>query len=176
MITATVDDITIALHSIESGSDSRRQREQAAVATLLAELVGQDARLAHAPDGAPSVAGIAGVSVSHSRDIAAIAIAPFPGIGIDVEQPRPRQLRAVAGRVLRPDEINRFGPDGLLQAWTLKEAAFKAAGIPVADLREIHLHPDGTITLRDVEMEIVVSKPISAPAKAFLSVVKRKEL
>lgn len=175
MITTTVDGITIALRAIPSDSGSRRQREQAAVAAMLSMLANPEAILSHTPDGAPMADGFAGISVSHSRDVAAIAIAPFPGIGIDVEQPRPRQLMAVAERVLSPDEIERFGPDGLLQAWTLKEAAFKAAGIPIADLREIHLHPDGAITLRDVEMEIVVSHPISAPAEAFLSVVRRKD-
>ncbi len=62
----------------------------------------------------------------------------------------------------------------MLRAWTLKEATFKAAGLPdVADLREIKLPcgDHGEITLRDRRLEIVFSGPTDGGP--YMSVVRQ---
>jgi 4'-phosphopantetheinyl transferase len=92
-------------------------------------------------------------SVSHSGDVALIAIAP-PGcvVGIDVEEVRPRtlDLEKLAARTMSAGEIERWRatPDrerlaSFLQLWTAKEAYLKAIGVGVAtDLRAVTLPAD----------------------------------
>ena len=81
---------------------------------------------------------------------AALLLSREPGWGIDIEAARQEQLSRIAARVLDEDEISAYSHD-LVQAWTLK-AAFKAAGLPIADLREIHLGASGTITARGLRL------------------------
>ncbi len=101
---------------------------------------------------------------------------PRAGWGIDIEEARQEQLSRIAARVLDEDEISAYSHD-LVQAWTLKEAAFKAAGLPIADLREIHLGANGTITARGLRLSIVESRTVEAGAyRCRLSVVKASSL
>ncbi len=113
----------------------RREAEKAAVAALLARAL-PGAVLRHTADGAPVVDGGPFISVSHSRTHAALAVCPHAPVGIDVETPR-AQLARVAPRVLSEPEMAVYGasPEGLLQAWTLKEALYKAALTPGLDFR-----------------------------------------
>lgn len=83
-------------------------------------------------DGAPSPLSL---SLSHSGDWLAIALATVP-VGIDVELPRrPRDLDALARFAFSPEEVERL--HGLPEdarahafhvAWTLKEARGKRLG------------------------------------------------
>jgi 4'-phosphopantetheinyl transferase len=119
--------------------------------------------------GRPSLATIAGsndaapsFSLSHSGDVAVVAIAPEP-VGVDVERVRPRRyLDAVARRVLRDDEFARWAArpeadrlDAFLRVWTAKEAYLKLLGVGITRaLREVDVHdtqtwsawPDGCVT------------------------------
>lgn len=106
---------------------TRREAEVDAVARALSAIFGNGAILTHTPDGAPSVEGHddINISVSHSRTLAAVAVSERP-VGVDVEQFRP-QLERVAARFLSPreHEIALNIENGLLRAWTAKEAVFK---------------------------------------------------
>ena len=83
-------------------------------------------------DGQPSLLSL---SISHSSDFLAVALASVP-VGVDVELPRrPRDLRALARFTFSPEEVERL--DGLddagygasfHQLWTLKEARGKRSG------------------------------------------------
>lgn len=166
---------TVALAPIEPSGLPRREREREAVAALLAQAAGRPAEIAHTPEGAPitDVAGLH-ISVSHSQHTAALLWSDTPGYGIDVEENRAGQLERVAPRVLTAEELEVYGaiPDGLLMAWTLKEAAFKAAGLPdVADLREIALPLKGgkAIGVRGRRLHIVHS---GWQGVVYMSVVK----
>ena len=83
-------------------------------------------------DGAPSPLSL---SLSHSGDWLAIALATVP-VGIDVELPRrPRDLDALARFTFSPEEVERLRgvPDAeraqaFHVAWTLKEARGKRIG------------------------------------------------
>ena len=140
--------IDIYFAPIEGGEGSRREREERAVQVLVREVFGQQARRMHTASGAPYIAGAEGaankyISISHSRLTAALAVADSP-IGIDLEEDRPQLVR-VAPRVLSEEELEYYGgrPIGLLEAWTLKEALFKASrelyGGEMDFTRQLHL-------------------------------------
>lgn len=112
---------------------------RSAVDRLVARAAGPNVRIIHDPDGAPLLVGSPlNISISHSRHFAAVAVDPDRRIGIDIEEPRMEQLQRVISKFLTPDEIPEWS-DRLLQAWTCKEAVFKAAGIPTIGLASIRL-------------------------------------
>ena len=90
------------------------------------------------PQGKPALAGVPGwqFNVSHSRDLAAIAISRYDAVGIDLERIDPDFPRnEVAPDILAADEIRDLAllpvasqPDYFFQLWTLKEALLKSAG------------------------------------------------
>lgn len=86
------------------------------------------------------------ISITHSRDLVAVAVAPAGcHVGVDAENTgRDRQLRRVAPRFLSPDQLPLWGatPESLLRAWTIKEALYKAALISGLPLEVIPLPGD----------------------------------
>lgn len=174
-----LDGATIALCPIEGSTPgTRRERERRAIRQLADATIGADTEILHHADGSPYLSDTAAghISISHSRHVAALLISREPGWGIDIEEARQEQLSRIAARVLDEDEIRAYSHD-LVQAWTLKEAAFKAAGLPIADLREIHLGANGTITARGLRLSIVESRTVEAGAyRCRLSVVKTSPL
>lgn len=174
MITLLLSDILLTMAPIDRQGGSRRERERAAVAGLIASLFGPDARLGHTPLGAPYLVGGPHISVSHSAHYAAVAACTEAPIGIDIEEERPEQLERVAPRVMTPDELAAYS-GRLLQAWTIKEAAFKAAGKDIADLRAISILPPGKASVDGVEMTVVLSEAIPGDPKCHISVVKREK-
>jgi len=119
------------------------------IARLIAENIGPDVRLLHDADGAPLLNGSPlNISISHSRHFAAIALHPTSRIGIDIEEPRLEQLRRVIAKFLAPNERPLWS-DRLLEAWTCKEAVFKAAGLRNLPLGAIDLTRPGFATIAD---------------------------
>lgn len=159
----------VELYSVEiegcaaSGS-GRREREREAVGRLVREAFGPQAVLEHRADGSPIVAaaGESQISVSHSRRMAVLAVAPA-AVGVDIEEPREQLLR-VAGRFMTPEEQKVYSSPGLiLKAWTLKEAAFKT------------LRPDSPATRMKLPPEscpyvVVYSGPHPRLPETFLSI------
>lgn len=146
-----------------------------AVAQLLKEHVGPDARVIHDADGAPLLAGSSlHLSISHSHHFAAIALDPDVRIGIDIEEPRLEQLQHVISKFLAPEELPQW-QNRLLRAWTAKEATFKAAGTSGLTIGQIRLiaddiaqTPDGREFLLDFtetdRYTIATATPLSARA------------
>ncbi|MDE6396289.1 MAG: 4'-phosphopantetheinyl transferase superfamily protein [Muribaculaceae bacterium] len=133
---------------------SKTGAEREAVAEAVGRLFpDRELTMDHHPDGAPFIAGAPEifVSVSHSLTHAAVAIADGP-VGIDIEQPRP-QLEKVAPRFLSDRErtVADTVSDGLLRAWTAKEAVFKTMREQAVDFaRDIALSDDfATARFRD---------------------------
>lgn len=127
---------------IERGQ--RRAAETEAVRRLVAGVFGQDAVLAHTSAGAPFIEGFDGsISISHGCGAAILAVSRAAAIGIDIEGPR-HTLRRVASRFLSPSEFPVYATSDrlLLQAWTSKEAIFKAIGIASLTIGDIILPPD----------------------------------
>jgi phosphopantetheinyl transferase (holo-ACP synthase) len=141
-------DIDIWQTAIDTDStrDTRRARECRAVALLIRAAFGDTAQLEHHPSGAPFIIITSGntskvvtsISISHCSDTAMLAVArEGTAIGIDCELPR-RALRNVAPRILSEEELSAWSASDnlLLQAWTIKEAVYKAAaiqGLPFAE-------------------------------------------
>lgn len=132
------DSIEVYLAPVPEGEQPRHERERAAVGEMVRGLFGEEAVIAHDEWGAPCLEGRQeSISVSHSRTTAAIAIDRLGrAVGIDIEGERP-QLQRVAPRVLSETEMAAYGASlrTLARAWTLKEAAYKCAGIPGLDFR-----------------------------------------
>lgn len=159
----------VELYSVEiegcaaSGS-GRREREREAVGRLVREAFGPQAVLEHRADGSPIVAaaGESQISVSHSRRMAVLAVAPA-AVGVDIEEPREQLLR-VAGRFMTPEEQKVYSSPGLiLKAWTLKEAAFKTLR-PECPSTRMKLPPD------ECPYRIVYSGPHPRQPETFLSI------
>jgi len=141
------DTLSVYLAAIQDIDRSRRERERKTVAALARHALSDCGELCHLPSsGAPYVSNVeASISISHSRQTAALAVGlPGQSIGVDIESPR-EQLLNVASRVLSERELAIYGSDlhGLLAAWTLKEATYKAAGVPGLYFRRYILLPDG---------------------------------
>ena len=135
--THSFGDITLMITDVvRLDGDSRADAERRAVRRLVDHAFGCEAQIAHFPSGAPYIIGSRiSLSVSHSRSHAAIAFSASHTVGVDVEEQRP-QLARVASRVLSDDELREYSaPRLLLQAWTLKEALYKAALTPALDFR-----------------------------------------
>lgn len=107
-------------------------------------------------DGTPLPA----ISISHSRRIAVMALAPHgTRLGIDTETAdRSEQLTRLAPRFLADSQMGYWSsePAALFWAWTIKEAAYKAAGLEILPMRDIPLPlevplgdptPDSLITI-----------------------------
>ena len=112
-----------------------------ALRRVLAERTGRAAAALEfeaGPFGKPRLAGAprCTFSLSHSDDLALIALADAGEIGVDIERVRPLpDLDALALQCLAVDELQALEalpaadrPFGFLQAWTRKEACLKALG------------------------------------------------
>lgn len=122
----------------------RREAERRAVGRLLRHVFGDGVQLCHDEAGAPSVDIYPGhISISHTPRLAFLAVDPLHPIGIDAELWRDT-LPALAPRFMNQREMAVYGasPELLLRAWTTKEAAFKALGIPQLVVSDIILPDD----------------------------------
>jgi len=128
----------IEIHVVDAGEDARM-----AVLAMIRRYVGEDAVLEHDEYGAPVLSGGGNryISVSHSANFAAIALHPDRRIGVDVEEDRPEQLRRVKHKFLS-DRDAAMWDSRLLEAWTCKEAVYKAAEIALGS-GDVAVIPDG---------------------------------
>lgn len=149
--TQTTNGITIAFADIPEGSrNDRRQRERTTIEHMLAILLGSSVILRHTDDGAPFIDGAEHmhISISHSQTQAAVAISHNIPIGIDTETMRP-QLERVKDKYLSPAEQTEWNTLILkLTAWCIKEAAYKAYGIPGIDfVNDIKIDLNGNVNV-----------------------------
>ena len=94
-------------------------------------------------------------NLSHSGELALIAVADGLRLGIDVEKPRGRDPLRVANRYFSPTEVNAIraagdSADEFLRYWTAKEALAKGLGLglqaPWGEL-EVAAGDDGALSL-----------------------------
>lgn len=129
-----------------------RQGEREAVKDLVIDAFGTTALLDHRPDGAPFIIGSEKhISISHTAGVAVLAAADFP-VGVDIERTdRQKQLQRIKSRFMTDIDSG-----SLLQAWTLKEATFKAAGVGDPDLRH-YVVSANTVTINQMELSVLES-------------------
>lgn len=123
---------------------------RAALRSILARYVAiaaRDLQFAYGPRGKPSLplGSSLHFNLSHSEDLAVVAVSRVGRLGIDLERIRPHDddLESLAHTFLSPGELQRFRalpsgskPQALMECWTLKEAFLKALGTGFAQSSE----------------------------------------
>lgn len=142
---------------------SRAQEHDEAV-RLLCELLGRPVTVEHGPNGVPRLKELGGsVSISHCKAGVAVAFDAERTVGVDIETLRP-QLERVKTRFLSPRQLADVATlHQLLDAWTVKEALYKALLTPGIALADIDMHdPRYEITTLhprdDVALTLAVEK------------------
>lgn len=176
--------ISIAIAPVdEAPRAGRRQAECQAVARCLDILRSADPAIPQYEDiehdihGAPRLPDWQ-ISITHSRALAAVAIAKgVPPFGIDAEEWRPALLRVIP-RFLNPYESARastlYGPareKALLRFWTIKEAVYKAAATPLLPFTAIETSP--TMSHAFVSSATYALHLIPHPASAITLAIKQ---
>lgn len=151
--------------------DRRRfERARVALRVILAAYLDEEARrirFAFGTHGKPELAepsGEVGFNLSHSGDLALLAVAGRREVGVDVEAVRPVcDAEAIAERFFSPAEnaaLRQLPPQGRLDAffrcWTRKEAYLKALGEGLArplDGFDVSLEPDAPARLLKVHAD-----------------------
>lgn len=134
-----------ALAAVEGVKSARRRCELLATWALAASVFGPDVVIGHDPFGVPFIEGrMTHISISHCADCVVIAVNDKTVVGVDAEVWRPQLLR-VRERFLTPAEVVLpMSRAALLQAWTIKEAVYKAAMMPGLSFQDIHLPAAGS--------------------------------
>lgn len=115
--------------------ETMRSAERRVAAEMAVAIFGPGDKIIHDPSGAPGLAsGEASISVSHGAGMLVLAVdSSGRHVGVDIESPRPQLQRVVRRFVCASDSAGL----SLLQLWTAKEAAFKAACVPGLVISEI---------------------------------------
>lgn len=117
---------------VAPAGEDQRATAQELLLELAGQLVGGAVELHYESSGRPYVDGVA-VSISHSRELVAVAASLTGPVGVDIEDVYPREVSALAGRWFDPEELAWMAaqPDELtafLHLWSAKEAVGKALG------------------------------------------------
>jgi 4'-phosphopantetheinyl transferase len=150
----------------EFKSELRREQftvSRALARALLEQVTGEKAAsftLASDERGKPYCVDGPAVSISHSRDLVACAVADNGDIGIDVEFPgRRHDTEGIAARFFSADEAAWLATqpeDRFYMLWVLKEAWLKATGAGIAGgLDSLNCH----VTPPDIEVQASAAKP-----------------
>lgn len=136
-------------------SSMQRRREVLAVRALLHCIFGCNVGYGHNADGKPCLDNGFNVSVSHSKNIAAVIVSPHHRVAVDIEYVSERVER-VAGRLLRPDEHAGTLMEKLLH-WCTKETLYKLYSeehLSLADMRIFSIEggsDKGIVTSKNVQ-------------------------
>lgn len=166
---------------------ARRVAEGAAIKRLLREAFpeGKRPRIGHYSSGAPFLsdsdtdgntppAPLGGpwpsISISHCAAMVALATGPAGhNIGIDCETGnRRRQLSQIASRFLSPTQMEAWSQWPMsLWAWTIKEALYKAAGIPGLNLADIPLPHEIPVGNPTPDSTVLLPVPADTPPRLY---------
>lgn len=109
-----------------------RKREYLAIRALAVAMGIKPGRIGYLPSGKPFlIEDERSISLSHTKNYAALLVASDPRIGIDIEQ-RTERVNRVRHKFMHPSEEEALSAGsldettGLLMHWCAKEAVFKA--------------------------------------------------
>lgn len=152
-IEESADDLLSALEfkadylpSLSALHTEKRRQEWLASRVLLKELLGREVRIAYHSNGAPYLPDVSlHISISHTKDYAAVLLQSQPSAGIDIEYRSPRVLK-IRSRFMNEQE--EAGIDYAheieysLIHWCAKEALFKMIAQEGVDFcRHLHIEP-----------------------------------
>ena len=107
-------------------------REQFLATRKILELENSDYKITYDINGKPLLNSIYNISISHSHEIAAIAISDNSNIGLDV-QLKESKIFNIQNKFLNKSEKSNIGDDPtvdiLTMVWTSKESIYKAIGL-----------------------------------------------
>ncbi|MDB2366484.1 4'-phosphopantetheinyl transferase superfamily protein [Flavobacteriaceae bacterium] len=107
-------------------------KEQFLATRKILELENSDCIITYDIDGKPSLNSEFNISISHSHEIAAIAISDNSKIGLDV-QLKESKIFNIQNKFLNKSEKSNIGDDPtvdiLTMVWTSKESIYKAIGL-----------------------------------------------
>jgi len=107
-------------------------REQFLATRKLLALENSDYKITYDINGKPLLNSIYNISISHSHEIAALAISDNSNIGIDV-QLKENKIFNIQNKFLNKYEKSNIGDDPtvdiLTMVWTSKESIYKAVGL-----------------------------------------------
>lgn len=152
-IEESADDLLSALERkedylpfLETLHTEKRRQEWLASRVLLKELLGKEAHIAYYPNGAPYLLDVPlHISISHTKEYAAVLLQNHPFAGIDIEYRSPRVLK-IRRRFMNEKEEKWVDPaheiEYTLIYWCAKEALFKMIGQKDVDFcRHLHVEP-----------------------------------
>ena len=166
---------------------ARRVAEAAAIKRLLREALpeGKRPRIGHYSSGAPFLSDpdtdgntpptpLGGpwpsISISHCAAMVALATGPAGhNIGIDCETGnRRRQLSQIASHFLSPAQMEAWSQWPMsLWAWTIKEALYKASGIPGLNLADIPLPHEIPVGNPTPDSTVLIPVPADTPPRLY---------
>lgn len=126
-------------------SFEKRKVEWLAIRVLLKQMIGSGFEIHYTEVGKPRIIHslYKHISISHSRDFAAVCIHQQHPVGIDIESIT-RNYASVKKRYLSESELEQVNEDSMLQCiyWCAKEAVFKLVDKEGVDFRkQIHVQP-----------------------------------
>lgn len=126
---------------LEKIRSERRSIEWLSTRIMLIQLLGEEKIIQNREDGSPFLEdGGHFISISHTRDYAAMLLHPDVPVGIDIEM-RTERISRIANKFIAANEF--IDPEQKtvhqLLYWSAKESLFKLIGLRGIDFRE-HLH------------------------------------
>lgn len=100
-----------------------RLREVLSVRLLLHNIFGNGITISHNDEGRPYLSNHYNISISHTKDVAAVIVSRLHAVSIDIERIHPRILK-VRDKIIRMDEK----AEGIVQTlihWCTKETLYK---------------------------------------------------
>lgn len=117
----------------------KRKAEWLAIRALLKQMIGSGFEISYSDEGKPILAHPVyhHISISHSRDFAAVYIHQLQSVGIDIESIN-RNYASVKKRYLSEAELEQANENPMLQCiyWCAKEAVFKLVDEDGVDFRK----------------------------------------
>lgn len=129
----------IAHPNFQKFTYEKRKVEWLAIRALLKQMIGADFEISYSESGKPILShpDYRFISISHSRDYAAVYIHRQHSVGIDIENTT-RNYAAVKHRYLSETELKQVSESTVLQClyWCAKEAIFKLVEEEGVDFRK----------------------------------------
>ncbi len=123
---------------LEHIRSERRCIEWLATRLMLFQLLGEEKIIHNREDGSPYLDdGCQRISISHTRDVAAMLLHEWAPVGIDVET-RTERVSRIADKFIAPNEYIDPKQKTVHQLlhWSAKESLFKLIGLQGIDFRE----------------------------------------
>ena len=130
-------------HYLENIRSERRSIEWLSTRVMLFQLLGEEKIIQNKQDGSPYLeGGDQSISISHTREYAAILLHQNLPVGVDIET-RTERVSRIAYKFIAENEYIDPQQKTVHQLlhWSAKESLFKLIGLQGIDFRE-HLHID----------------------------------